>query len=209
MRMKPGTGGSQRGFTLIEIIVTLVIVAVMGTMIYVYFGKAFSESATPVVQIQKYTDLHRTMENIRADYQKYPKWRSSTAYAAGAAVIPTNPNGRSYTCATGGTSGAEEPAWNQGGASYSDGTAVWGAASSPVNLTTLRTGIGAEGTDQDNAYGRYYVVANRFILFDSSGAEQDDTSGKNNILKVIVKNHSQDTSTYKLGGTLEALFYSY
>jgi len=207
--MRRGTLHSPGGFTLIEIIVTLVIVAVMGSMIFVYFGKAFSESATSVIQMQKYTELHRTMENIRADYQKYPKWRSNTAYTKDVSiVVPTNPNGRYYTCTQSGTSGATEPVWNQGGP-FDDGTAKWGAASGPMNLTSLKTGIGAEGTDQDNAYGRYYVVENRFIVFDSSGAEQPDTSGKNNILKVIIKNHSQDASTYKLGGSLGALFYSY
>jgi len=207
--MKPGAGHSSRGFTLIEIIVALVIVAVMGTMIYTYLGTAFSQSVTPVLQLQKYTDLHRAMENIRAAYQGYPKWRSGTVYAAGATVIPTNPNGRYYTCTTGGRSGSTEPAWFQGSSSYTDGTVVWGAASNKVDLTTLKTNIGTEGTDQDNTYGKYYVVANRFIKFDSSGAEQDDSSGKNNILKVAIRNTTSDTSKYKLGGFLEILLYSY
>jgi prepilin-type N-terminal cleavage/methylation domain-containing protein len=208
--MRPGAGHSSRGFTLIEIIVTFVIVAVMGTMIYTYLGKAFSESVTPVLQLQKFTDLHRTMENIRAAYRGNPKWRSNTAYTKDISiVIPTNPNGRSYTCTQSGTSGATEPVWFQGGP-YTDGTVQWGVASSPVVLTTLKTSIGAEGADQDNAYGKYYVVANRFILFNPvTGAEQDDASGKNNILKVIIRNTTADTSNYKLGGFLEALFYSY
>jgi len=207
--MRIPAGQPSRGFTLIEIIVTLVIVAVMGTMIYTYFGKAFSESVTPVLQLQKYTDLHRAMENIRAAYHGNPKWRSTTAYAMGARVIPTNPGGRYYTCTTGGTSGAAEPAWYQGGTSFADGTVIWGAASSRADLAVLQTSIGAEGTDQDNAYGKYYVVANRFISFDSSGAEQVDSSGKNNILKVTLRNTTADTSTYRLGGFLQALFYSY
>jgi len=207
--MKPGAGHSSRGFTLIEIIVTLVIVAVMGTMIYTYLGMAFSQSATPVLQLQKFTDLHRTMENIRAAYHGNPKWRSGTAYAVNATVIPTNPNGRYYTCTTAGTSGATEPAWFRGG-SLSDGTVQWGVASSPVVLATLQATIGAEGTDQDNAYGKYYVVTNRFILFNPlTGAEQVDSSGKNNILKVTIRNNTEDTSKYKLGGFLEALLYSY
>jgi prepilin-type N-terminal cleavage/methylation domain-containing protein len=207
--MRPLAGHSSRGFTLIEIIVTLVIVAVMGTMIYSYLGTAFSQSVTPVLQLQKYTDLHRAMENIRAAYQGNPKWRSGTAYALNAIVIPTNPNGRYYTCTTAGTSGAAEPAWFQGGP-YIDNTVRWGVASSPVVLTALQTSIGAEGTDQDNAYGKYHVVTNRFILFNPlTGVEQVDASGKNNILKVTVSNTTADTSKYKLGGFLEALFYSY
>jgi prepilin-type N-terminal cleavage/methylation domain-containing protein len=203
------SGRAARGFTLIEVIVTLVIVAIMGTMIYVYLGKGFLETVTPAVQMQKYTDLHRAMENIRAAYHRYPKWRSGTVYAAGAMVIPTNPNGRYYTCTTGGTSGATEPTWYQGGP-FTDGTVQWGTASSRMDLTTIRAAIGAEGADQDNAYGKYYVVSNRFIQFNPvTGAEQDDGSGKNNILKVVIKNTTEDTSKYKLGGFLEALFYSY
>lgn len=208
--MRPGAGHSSRGFTLIEIIVTFVIVAVMGTMIYTYLGKAFSESVTPVLQLQKFTDLHRTMENIRAAYHAYPKWRSNTAYTKDVSiVIPTNPNGRYYTCTQSGTSDATEPVWFQGGP-YIDNTVRWGVASSRVDLTTLKTNIGAEGTDQDNAYGKYYVVTNRFILFNPlTGVEQVDSSGKNNILKVTIRNNTADTSKYKLGGFLEALFYSY
>jgi len=195
--MRPGAVHPSRGFTLIEIVVTLVIVAVMGTMIYTYLGKAFSESAMPVLQLQKYTDLHRTMENIRAAYHGNPKWRSGTAYVAGNVVVPANPNGHYYTCKAGGACGSSAPDLD-GGVNWTD--------SGRVNLATLQTSIGAEGTNQDNAYfGKYYVVNNKFIQFDLiTGIEKD---GGSSILKVTIRNNNADTSKYKLGGTLEAMFY--
>ena len=46
---------SQRasGFTLIEIIATLVIVSVLATFAYVYFGKGFLESITPLTRLKQ------------------------------------------------------------------------------------------------------------------------------------------------------------
>ena len=79
---------------MIEMIVTLVIVAVLGSMFYVYFGKGFTESVMPVNRLKQSTALHRVMQNITADYNVYPQWRGRTVYAAGIFVIPRNFNGR-------------------------------------------------------------------------------------------------------------------
>jgi hypothetical protein len=76
-----------------------------------------------------------------------------------------------------------------------------------LSLDALKTRIGAESADQDNVCGKYYVVTNRFVRF-VSDVEQDDTSGTNNILKVTIRNNTEDTAKYKLGGTLTALFIS-
>jgi prepilin-type N-terminal cleavage/methylation domain-containing protein len=156
--MRRGAGHPSRGFTLIEIIVTLVIVAVMATMISVYFGKGFLGTATPVPQLQKFTDLHRAMENIRSAYQKYPKWRSGALYVAGNLVIPSNPNGRYYECKGGGSCGSSSPDIDDG-SNWTDK----GIFMTSSYLTALSTSIGVEGANQDNAYGKYNVVKNRLI----------------------------------------------
>ena len=202
---------TKLGFTLIEVIATLVIIAVLGTVAYVYFGKGFLESVTPVTRLKQTTALHRIMENITADYNVYRKWRSGESYAAGASVIPFNPNRRYYTCTTAGTSGTTEPDWWGSGPDFTEPTGVkWtdsGSLKTLLPLPTLRTRIGVEGSVQsaneygknsDGTYTTYTVVVNRFVRFDTNDKEQDDPSG--NMLKVTLRNEN--------GETLTALFFS-
>jgi prepilin-type N-terminal cleavage/methylation domain-containing protein len=197
---------TKSGFTLIEVIATLVIVAVLGTVAYVYFGKGFLESVSPVTRLKHTAALHRVMENIRADYNVYPKWRSGTSYAAGASVIPSNPNRSYYTCTTAGTSSALEPDWWSGGPTYTESTGVmWkgsGSLKALLPLQTLKNRIGGEGSSQstndygknsDGTYTTYTVVVNRFVRFDTNDKEQDDPSG--NILKVTLQNENGETLT--------------
>lgn len=205
--MRPGHKPS--GFTLIEVIATLVIVSVLATFAYVYFGKGFLESITPLTRLKQTAALHRVMENITADYNVFPKWRSGQSYAAGASVIPSNPNRRYYTCTTAGTSGSSEPDWWNSKSPYTDGSVQWTESGSlkdrlppPPTLQTLRTRIGAEGSSQpandygknsDGTYTTYTVVVNRFVRFDTNDKEQDDPSG--NILKVTLQNENGETLT--------------
>lgn len=119
---------NQTGFTLIEIIITLVISGILGAVLYSYFGRTFTSSSNPVVRLKKTFSLQQIVENITADYLK------------------------NYT----------------------------------TNLDTLKTNIGAEATSQNNSYGQYYVVNNRYIKFVSQAEAADDT-GTNNLLKVTVK----------------------
>jgi prepilin-type N-terminal cleavage/methylation domain-containing protein len=204
-----------RGFTLIEIIVTLTITAVLATMIFTYFGKAFTESVTPITRLKSTAALQRVMENITADYNVHPKWRSGAAYTSANYVTPTNFNGVYYQCTVAGTSGTTEPNWPLGNAPYTEttGTGVQWTKSgrvrdlvplySSTNPKNLKQRIGAEGSVQstseygknaDGTYTTYTVVTNRFINLDS-GVESDDTSGANNILKVTLKNENGETQT--------------
>ncbi len=200
MRLKSGL--HAHGFTLIEIIITLTITAVLSSMIFTYFGKAFTESVTPITRLKSSEALQRVMENITADYNVYPKWRSGMVYPAGSNVIPTNFNGRYYNTSSGGTSGNTEPNWNASPIP-ADNTITWlesGRLRILRPLTGLQTSIGAEETDQDNAYGKYRVVRNRFTQFVNDIDQDSDASGANTILKVTLRNDN--------GETLTALFMS-
>jgi prepilin-type N-terminal cleavage/methylation domain-containing protein len=212
--MKFKIGHNTRGFTLIEIIITLTVTAVLATMILTYFGKAFLESVTPITRLKNSAALQRVMENIRVDYNVYPKWRSGTAYSNGSFVIPTNFNGHRYQC-TNGTSGNTEPTWplNSGG-TVTDSSVTWtesGSPWTPTFLTALSGKIGAEGSDQTaNNYGKnpdgttytkYNLVRNRFTQFINDLDQDIDASGANKILKITLKNDN--------GETLTALFFSY
>ncbi len=170
MRLK--SDRHARGFTLIEIIVTLTITAVLATMIFTYFGKAFTESVTSITRLKSSAALQRVMENITADYNVYPKWRSGTNYAAGALVIPLNFNGLYYRCDTAGISGTSEPIWPLGNTPYTEttGTGVqWtksGRLRTLLPLDTLKTRIDADpstnpyGKNLDGTYTTYTVVKN-------------------------------------------------
>ncbi|RPH48437.1 MAG: prepilin-type N-terminal cleavage/methylation domain-containing protein [Desulfobacteraceae bacterium] len=196
MKLKPEY--HTRGFTLIEIVVTITIAAVLSTMIFTYFGKVFTESVTPITRLKSSEALQRVMENITADYNVYPKWRKVTAYTSAGYVIPTNFNGHYYR-SSGITSGTTEPIWpvNNGG-TVTDNTVTWtesGRLRTLLPLSTLQTRIGAEDSDQDNAYGKYHVVRNRFTQFVGSIDQDIDTSGANTILKVTLRNESGETLT--------------
>jgi prepilin-type N-terminal cleavage/methylation domain-containing protein len=212
MRLK--TIHNTRAFTLIEIIITLTVIAVLATMIYTYFGEAFLQSVTPITRLNSSAALQRVMENIRADYNVHPKWRSGATYAGNALVIPTNFNGHYYK-SSGGTSGTTEPTWplNSAG-TVTDNGITWTESGSPWTstfLTTLSGKIGAEDSDQTaNNYGKnpdgttymkYNVVRNRFTQFVNDIDQDSDASGANKILKVTLKNDN--------GETLTALFFSY
>lgn len=204
--------GYAQGFTLLEIIITLTVTAVLATMIFTYFGKAFTESVTPITRLKSSAALQRVMENITADYNIYPKWRSGTIYAANAYVIPINFNGHYYSSSdyssSGGTSGTTEPNWPLNSAGIvTDNTVTWtesGRVRTLLTLSTLLTRIGGtgggEGSDQDNAYGKYHVVKNRFTQFVNDVDQDSDASGANNILKITLRNEN--------GETLTALFFS-
>lgn len=203
--MRYGSKRSTRGFTLIETVITLTVTAVLATMIYTYFGEAFLQSVTPVKRLKSTAALQRVMANIQADANVYPKWRSGTAYTAGSTVIPSSFNGIYYQCTVAGTSGSTEPAWPLGSAPHTEtsGTGVqWtkgGRLRTLLPLSTLRTRIGGadggEGSDQDNNYGKYHVVRNRFTRFVNDIDQDTDTSGANNLLKVVLKNDSGETQT--------------
>ena len=123
------TNRKNQGFTLIEVIVTFVVAAIMAAMVYTYFGSALTQSSVPISRLQQASNLHQVMENIVTDYNRLNKinlrykWRSSHPYKVGDIVLPSNHaslnpsdgmyniksiidnNARYYICTTAGTSG--------------------------------------------------------------------------------------------------------
>jgi len=63
----------ERGFTLIEIIVTLVIVAFLSVILASFYRISFEASSGPVVKITGAHSLKRVMENITAHYRTNPQ----------------------------------------------------------------------------------------------------------------------------------------
>lgn len=59
------------------------------------------------------------------------------------------------------------------------------------SLAATSTSIGAEGSSQNNAFGEYDVIHNRFIRF-SAQSEIVDVTGTNDVLKVTIRNDEGD-----------------
>ena len=153
------------------------------------------------------------MENITADYNVFPKWRSGTNYAKDAPVIPTYFNGHYYKASGGTSSATNEPEWPTTSAgTVVDGTITWTESGrlrdlvplySSTNPKNLKQRIGDEGSVQsttndycknsDGTYTTYTVMVNRFVRFDNNDKEQDDPNG--NILKLTLQNENGETLT--------------
>lgn len=84
----------QAGFTLVEIIMTIMVAAIIGTMLFQVFGTSFIKSTEPVKQVQNAFDLQQAMEKITADYENSNK--STDALAALKENIQNNVYGQ-YT----------------------------------------------------------------------------------------------------------------
>jgi len=133
--MKTGKNNLKSGFTLIEVIITLVVIAVVAAMIAVYFGTSYTQSSVSISRLMAADNLNQIMEKITGDYNNAPTtWSPGTAYTSGTApptvVLPTeaNRNGYQYICTSAGTSGATEPIWASYttiGSTVPDGGVTW------------------------------------------------------------------------------------
>ncbi|MDD4356505.1 MAG: prepilin-type N-terminal cleavage/methylation domain-containing protein [Smithellaceae bacterium] len=136
--MKTNAKNRQTGFTLIEVIVTLVLVAVMAAMLTSFFGTSLTQSGAPIARLKEASNLQLVMENIVSDYNRLNalnlryKWQPSNDYRVGSIVtpktIPATPDGgHYYKCTGAGTSGTTEPnPWPTAtGGTVTDGTVTW------------------------------------------------------------------------------------
>jgi prepilin-type N-terminal cleavage/methylation domain-containing protein len=114
----------QSGFTLIEIIATVVVVAILGAMIITFLSDSLIKSSDPIKWLKASSNLNKVMANITADYNQFPRWQSMRNYSAGDKVLPISMNGRYYTCVFAGTSGASEPNWFDN-SNVTDGSVTW------------------------------------------------------------------------------------
>jgi len=59
----------SRGFTLLELLITLTVAAVLGAMLLTFLGTNVMQSGNPVVTVGDYNDLNQVMERIVEEYK--------------------------------------------------------------------------------------------------------------------------------------------
>ena len=59
----------QRGFTLLEVIVTIIVAAVMGVILVQFMGTAMLRSGEAVVRVQDVSTLRQVLDNMTSDYK--------------------------------------------------------------------------------------------------------------------------------------------
>ena len=67
--MKP-VRSKTAGFTLVEIIVTLTVSAILAVMLMQFIGTSMSRSAQPTISLQESAALQSVFENMNADYKQ-------------------------------------------------------------------------------------------------------------------------------------------
>ncbi len=69
MSMKLRSLENHRGFTLLEIIISLVVAAILGTVLIQFMSTSLIRSAEPVILVQKTFALNQLVEEMTADYK--------------------------------------------------------------------------------------------------------------------------------------------
>jgi len=74
---KSRTGHGQGGFTLLEVIVTIVIAAIMGVFFAQFVGTSVIHSTDPVYRLQNLSGATHVMEYMSADYKRLAATQSN------------------------------------------------------------------------------------------------------------------------------------
>jgi len=61
----------NKGFTLIEVIVTFIVLSIVIAMMVPFFGKALTQSPLPMANLQRATSLQAVMEKIISDSDRF------------------------------------------------------------------------------------------------------------------------------------------
>lgn len=197
------------GFTIIEVIITIVVLGIVLAMMTPYFGTAISRSSEPISRLKtifNQTSAQKILEKITLNYTQNTHWHPGTVYAINDIVIPTtqNANGFQYICTTAGTSNATVPAveplwpitvWG----TFTESTGVaWRQNGAVPMLTDLQTNIVAH--TGDSFFGANYIInQNEFIKFDpNTNTELTITSANpayGRYLKVRITDLNSPSST--------------
>jgi len=85
---------NQRGFTLIELILALVVSGILAVMLSTYLGASLSKSNDPLVHLRDTLDIYSVMERIHMTYEYSDQTLSDLQTAVGDAG--SNPQNNAY-----------------------------------------------------------------------------------------------------------------
>jgi prepilin-type N-terminal cleavage/methylation domain-containing protein len=98
------SGQREKGFTLLEVIITLMVAAILGTFLVTFMGTALTKSGEPVARTKQLYELQQVMENIKATYFTMADATDALTrlqvFATGASGGTTSQNFGNYTIAT-------------------------------------------------------------------------------------------------------------
>lgn len=103
--MKTMTTLKSAGFTLVEVIITLVVAGIVGTMLVSVLGTSMTKSSDPIFRMQKSFALQSVMENFVTGYEKYYAGDLPALRDAIAGVTPAPANGNEGGTVTNGKFG--------------------------------------------------------------------------------------------------------
>ena len=61
---------SQNGFTLVEVIITILVASILGLIFLQFMGTSMTGSVEPVIRVQNAFTIEQIMEKMTADYKK-------------------------------------------------------------------------------------------------------------------------------------------
>ncbi|OGP64157.1 MAG: hypothetical protein A2169_04240 [Deltaproteobacteria bacterium RBG_13_47_9] len=70
---------AEKGFTLLEVIITIVIAAILASFLFTFMGSV-PKSTNPVIQAQNLAAAQSVMEKITADYESYVRTGNTAAW---------------------------------------------------------------------------------------------------------------------------------
>lgn len=92
--------GSKAGFSLLEVIVTLIVAAILAAMLARLLGSGLLNSAEPLIRTQDLLSIEQVVETITADYKKLMAANSATALSQLKTDIDAGNYGAAYTFST-------------------------------------------------------------------------------------------------------------
>lgn len=90
----------HQGFTLLEVIITLMIAAIFGSMLIQFTGTSMSRSSNTVERVRNGSSVAQTMEQITKDYRTWLKDNPDDAFANFRNMVDSTYGGGNITVQT-------------------------------------------------------------------------------------------------------------
>ena len=69
MKIKSLLLSKNQGFTLLEVVITLIVGSILGTILVQFMGTSMKNSFAPVIMVQDGNGVHEIMERMNSDYK--------------------------------------------------------------------------------------------------------------------------------------------